>query len=164
MNFIQEKFKFFCLSPLGNPKTGFWGQLDFLDQNNILGNLCKKIKLGSLETFQGTGRGSFISLYRGGEGKGYEERKGVRVVEGVDLERLYDIHIIEGSNPSLSVLHKEIKLFFRSSKKRAKQKFCTTSLFEKHRERVESSRYGGIGRHTSLRGLRILHPSRFESG
>ena len=29
-------------------------------------------------------------------------RKDVRVVEGVDLERLYDITIIEGSNPSLS--------------------------------------------------------------
>ena len=28
--------------------------------------------------------------------------KDVRVVEGVDLERLYDKNIIEGSNPSLS--------------------------------------------------------------
>lgn len=29
-------------------------------------------------------------------------RKDVRVVEGVDLERLYGRNIIEGSNPSLS--------------------------------------------------------------
>lgn len=29
--------------------------------------------------------------------------KDVRVVEGVDLERLYDRKIVEGSNPSLSV-------------------------------------------------------------
>ena len=29
-------------------------------------------------------------------------RKGVREVEGVDLERLYDSNVIEGSNPSLS--------------------------------------------------------------
>lgn len=28
--------------------------------------------------------------------------KGVREVEGIDLERLYDSDIIEGSNPSLS--------------------------------------------------------------
>lgn len=41
-----------------------------------------------------------------------EERKGVRVVEGIDLERLYDTRIIEGSNPSLSVLRIEVELIF----------------------------------------------------
>ena len=33
------------------------------------------------------------------------ERKDVRVVEGVDLERLYSFFTIEGSNPSLSALY-----------------------------------------------------------
>ena len=56
------------------------------------------------------------------------------MVQGVDLERLYDIKVIEGSNPSLSV-------------------FLFSKLFNK------KSRYGGIGRRTSLRGLRVnTHP------
>ena len=54
------------------------------------------------------------------------------MVQGVDLERLYGIKIIEGSNPSLSV-------------------FCLAD--------IKKSRYGGIGRRTSLRGLRVnTHP------
>ena len=36
------------------------------------------------------------------------KREDVRAVEGVDLERLYDSFIIEGSNPSLSVTTQEL--------------------------------------------------------
>ena len=41
-------------------------------------------------------------------------RKDVRVVEGVDLERLYGYKIIEGSNPSLSVFFIVFKKSFFS--------------------------------------------------
>ena len=64
-----------------------------------------------------------------------KERKGVRVVEGVDLERLYDA---KSSRVRIPLFPYKKKLFNYN---------------------FLGSRYGGIGRHASLRGLWILiHP------